>query len=80
VGAKRGGFPRFPQTQNSNEAWSRVHDPVCKMLYFGFQDTHKSKLKNKREGAAPQVKSKKGGERKRGKGEGGKTKKEATEI
>ncbi len=57
-------FPRFPQTQNSNEAWCRVHDPVCKMFYFGFQDTHKSKLKNKREGA-PQVKSKKGEERER---------------
>jgi hypothetical protein len=34
------------------------------MFYFGFQDTHKSKLKNKREGA-PQVKSKKGEERER---------------
>jgi hypothetical protein len=34
------------------------------MFYFGFQDIHKSKLKNKREGA-PQVKSKKGEERER---------------
>ncbi len=77
--AKR-GFPRFPQTQNSNEAWSRVHDPVCKMFYFGFQDIHKSKLKNKREGA-PQVKSKKGEEREReGRGKAGRHKKEAAEI
>jgi hypothetical protein len=49
-----------------------------KMFYFGFQDTHESKLKNKREGP-PQVKVKKG-RRERGEGKGGKTKKEATEM
>jgi hypothetical protein len=60
--------------------WSRVHDPVCKMFYFGFQDTHKSKLKNKREGA-PQVKSKKGEQREReGTGKAGRHKKKAAEI
>jgi hypothetical protein len=40
-----------------------------KMFYFGFQDTHESELKNKREGA-PKVKSKKGGERE-GRGKAG---------
>ncbi len=49
-----------------------------KMFYFGFQDTHESKLKNKREGA-PQVKSKKGEERE-GRGKAGRHKKEAAEI
>jgi hypothetical protein len=47
----------------------------CSIL--GFK-THKSKIKNKREGA-PQVKSKKGGERE-GRGKAGRHKKEAAEI
>ncbi len=72
-------FPRFPQTQNSNEVWSRVRDPVCKMFYFGFQERHESKLKNKRGRSTP-GKSQKREERERGEGKGGKTKKEAAEI
>jgi hypothetical protein len=49
------------------------------MFYFGFQDTHESKLKNKKGRSTP-GKSQKREERERGEGKGGKTKKEAAEI